>query len=97
LAIRLTTRREVLSGFLVVLFVEAPNQLLEHRAHAVVVQARKTHAPVLVQNVLGRQVDLGVHEVADQVAQDVGFHQRLDLVVELELGQDLAHVRGEAI
>ena len=48
---------EVLPGFLIVLLVEAPDELFEDRAHAVVVQAVQTHGAVSVQDGLGAEVD----------------------------------------
>ena len=90
-------RREVLPGLLVVLLVEAPDQLLEDRAHAVVVQARQTHRAVPVQHGPGAEVDRAVQELLHQEAQRVGFHQRGNLVMELELVEDLQDVGREAI
>ena len=43
-------RRPVLARLFVVLLVEAPDQLLEDRAHRVVVEARVLHRAVAVQN-----------------------------------------------
>ena len=44
------TRSEVLSGLLVVLFVEPPDQFLENCSHGVVVETRQAHTAVLVQH-----------------------------------------------
>ncbi len=72
-------------------------QLLEHRAHAVVVQRRELDAAVGILHRQRREIDLGVEKVVDQVAEDVGIHQLLDLVAEVELGEDFLHVGREAI
>ncbi len=85
-------RREVLAGLLVVLLVEAADQLLEDRAHAVVVE-RRAAAP----SVDRAEVDRRVEELLDQAAEDVGIDERRDLVAELELVEDLLHVRREAV
>jgi hypothetical protein len=90
-------RREVLARLFVVLFVEAADQLLEHGAHAVVVQRRQLDAAIRVLHGQRREVDLGVEEVLDQVAQDVGIDQLLDLVAEIELGEDFLHVGRETV
>ena len=44
-----------------------------------------------------REIDLGVEEVVDQVTKDVGLHQLLDLVAEVELGEDFLHVGRKAV
>ncbi len=90
-------RGEVFASFLVVFFVEAADQLLEHRAHAVVVERGQLSFPVGILHRQGREVDLGVEEVVDQVAEDVGIHQLLNLVAEIELGEDFLHVGREAV
>ncbi len=78
-------RRPVLAGFLVVLLVEAAHQLLEHGAHAVVVEAG------------GAEIDVGRGELLDQRAERVGLRQARDLVAELEVLEDVLHVRREAV
>jgi hypothetical protein len=49
----------VLARLFIVLFVEAPDQLLEHGAHAVVVEAGVLHGAVSVEDRIGAQVDVG--------------------------------------
>jgi hypothetical protein len=78
-------RRPVLAGFFVVLFVELADQLLEHRAHRVVVDAGRG------------EIDVRVQELGDQRAQRVGARQRGQLIPELEVLQDVLHVRREAV
>jgi len=46
----------MLAGLFVVFLVEAPDELFEDRAHAVVVERRPGGSTVLVENRLGRQV-----------------------------------------
>ena len=58
-------RRPVLARLLVVLLVELADQLLEDRAHRVVVDAGR------------REVDVRVEELVDQRADRVGLGQRL--------------------
>ncbi|MDT4886030.1 hypothetical protein FQZ97_1223360 [compost metagenome] len=87
----------MLACLFVIFFVEAADQLLEHRAHAVVVQRGQLDAAVGIFHWQRREIDLRVEEVIDQVAKDVGIHQLLDLVAEVELGEDFLHVRREAV
>jgi hypothetical protein len=91
-------RGPVLAGLLVVLLVEAPYQLLEDRAHAVVVEAGVLHRSVAVEEHRARaQVDVRRQELLDQVPEGVGLGQPRDLVAELEVLQDVLHVRREAV
>ena len=62
-----------------------------------VIQCRQLDAAVGILHWQRREIDLGVEEVVDQVAQDVGIHQLLDLVAEVELGEDFLHVGREAV
>ena len=90
-------RRPVLARLLVVLLVEAADQLLEDRAHAVVVEAGMPDRAVGVLHRGGAEVDVGRGELFDQRAQGVGLREARDLVAELEVLQDVLHVRGEAV
>ena len=85
-------RRPVLAGLLVVLLVEAADQLLEDRAHAVIVEAGMAHAAVGVHHRLRTQVDVGRGELLDQRAECVGLGEARDLVAELEAVEDVLHV-----
>ena len=87
----------MLAGLLVVLFVEAADQFLEDRAHAVVVQTGQANVPVLVEDRVGAEVDVFVGELLDEAAENVGLHERRDLIAELEFIQDLLDVRREAV
>ena len=78
-------RRPVLAGLLVVLLVELADQLLEDRAHRVVVDAGR------------REVDVGIEELVDQRAEGVGLGQRRELVAELEVVEDVLDVGREAV
>jgi len=75
----------VLARFFVVVFVELADQLFEDGAHRVVVDARR------------REVDVGIEELIDQRADGVGLRQRLQLVAELEVLEDVLHVGREAV
>ena len=87
------SRREVLPGLLVVLFVETPDELLEDRAHTVVVQTRETHGAVPVQDGPGAEVNRAVQELLQQESERVALDQRLNLVAEFELVQYFLDVR----
>ncbi len=91
------TRRPVLARLLVVLLVEAADELLEDRAHRVVVEAGMLHRAVAVQHGVGAQVDVRREELLDQRAERVRFREARDLVAELEALEDVLHVGGEAI
>ncbi|OPY18727.1 MAG: hypothetical protein A4E74_00377 [Syntrophus sp. PtaB.Bin075] len=84
--------REVLTGFFVVFFVEAADQLLEDGAHRVVVECWKQLVAVHVLHWFGTEIDAAVEELFDQVAEDVRLDQRGDLVAELELVENLLDV-----
>ena len=90
-------RRPVLARLLVVLLVEAADQLLEDRAHAVVVEAGMPDRAVGVLHRGRAEVDVGRGELLDQRAQGVGLREARDLVAELEVLQNVLHVRGEAV
>ena len=90
-------RRPVLARLLVVLLVEAADQLLEDRAHAVVVEAGMPDRAVGVLDRGGAQVDVGRGELLDQRAESVGLREARHLVAKLEVLQDVLHVRGEAV
>ena len=87
----------MLPGLLVVLLVEAADELLEDGAHAVVVQAFQTHRAVPVQDRSGAEVDRLVEELPQQETQRVCFHQGRNLVAELELLQYLLDVGRKAV
>ncbi len=90
-------RGEVLPGLLVVLLVEAADELLEDGAHTVVVQTHQSPRAVRVQDRPGAEVDRAIQEFLQQKAQCVRFHQGWDLVAELELVQNLLDVGREPI
>ena len=90
-------RRPVLAGLLVVLLVEAAHQLLEDRAHGVVVEAGMPDRAVGVPHRDGAEVDVGRGEFLDQRAQGVGLREPLDLVAELEVLEDVLHVGREPV
>ena len=81
--------REVLPGLL----VESPDELLEARAHPVVVGPLKPHGAVRVQDGPGAEVDRPVQELLQEEPERVGLGQRRNLVAELELLQHLLDVR----
>ena len=85
------------AGFLVVLFVEAADQVFKDCAHGVVVQAGQTDGAVLIQLRLRAEVDLGGEEALDDGIQDVALGQAVDLVTELELFEDVLNVGGEPV
>ena len=90
-------RGEVLARLLVVLLVEAPDQLLEDRAHAVVVEPGMPDRAVGVDHRIRTQVDFGRGELLDQRAQGVGLGEARDLVAELEVLEDVLDAGGEAV
>ena len=90
-------RGEVLAGLLVVLLVEAPDQLLEDRAHAVVVERGMPDRAVGVDHRSRTQVDVGRGELFDQGTQGVGLGEARDLVAELEVLEDVLDSRREAV
>ena len=73
--------------------LKAPDQLLEDRAHPVVIQAGLFDRPVAMEDRMGTQVHVRREELLDQCAESVGLGQAGDLVPELELLQDVLDVR----
>ena len=73
------------AGLLVVLLVELAHQLLEDRAHGMVVDGSR------------REVDVGVEELADQRAEGVGPGEGLELIAEFEVLDDVLDVGREAV
>ena len=90
-------RGEVLAGLFVVLLVEAPDELLEDRAHPVVVETFQAHGAVPVQDGPGAEIDRAVQELLKQRSEHVGFDQSGYLVVKPELLQDLLNVGRETV
>ena len=84
-------RGEVLSRLFVVLFVEAPEQLLEHGSHRVVVEAR---LPVAW---LRAEVNRWIRKSLDQRTKPLLLVQARYLMLELKRVQDLAHIGREAV
>ena len=87
----------MLAGLLVVLLVERPDQLLEDRAHRVVVEPGVPHGAVAGVDRLRAEVDGGVDELLDQRAEGICLGEPGDLVAELEVVEDLLHVGREAV
>ena len=90
-------RGPVLAGFLVVFFVEATNEFLEHRAHRVVVEPWELDVTVLVLHRLGAQVHSRRRKLFDQGPKRVALAEPGDLIPELEVVEDLLRVRGKPV
>ncbi len=75
----------MLAGFLVVLLVEAAHELLEDRAHRVVVESGRG------------EVDRRIEELLDQRSDRIGSRQARDLVAELVRVEDLLHVGRDPV
>ena len=84
-------RCPVLSGFLVVVLIELQDEVLEERAHRVVIETGK------VANSVRGEVDVLVEELLDELAENVSFGKTVDLIAELEVRQDVLHVGRESI
>ena len=81
----------MLAGLFVVVFVEFANELFEDGAHGVVVDAGGLAGGG------GREVDVGIEELADEGAEGVGFGEGGELVAEFEIFDDVLNVGGEAV
>ena len=88
--------REVFARFLVVLLVEATQQLLKHGAHANVGHGGQ-HDAIGVFHLLVRQVDARVGDFLDDGQESVVVGQFARLVVILEVLQNIAHILAEAV
>ena len=87
----------MLARLLVVLLVEAPDQLLEDRAHAVVVEAGVPDGAVGSVHRGRAQVDVGGGKLLDQGAEGVGAGEPRYLVAELEAFEDVLDVGREPV
>ena len=90
-------RGPVLAGLLIVLLVEAADQLLEDRAHRVVIQAGVLDRAVAVADRVGAEVHVLRQELLDQRAERVGLRELRDQVAKLEVLQNVLDVRREAV
>ena len=90
-------RGEVLSGLLVVLLVEAPDQFLENGAHGVVVETGMPNGAIGVHDRFRAQVDVGRGELFDERAQGVGPGELGDLIAELEVVEYVLHAGREPV
>ena len=75
----------MLTGFLVIFLVKLANELLEDRAHGMVVDAART------------KIDFRVEKLFDECAKRVGFGKAWDAIAKLEIDQDVLNVGGEAV
>ena len=90
-------RRPVFAGLFVVLLVEAADQLLEDRAHAVVVEAGMPDGAVGVHHRIRTEVDVRRGESLNQRAQGVGLREPWDLVAKLEVVENVLHAGREPV
>ena len=81
----------MLAGFFVIGLVEAAHQLFKNGTHGMVIKPGQI--PILLRT----QVDILADEFLDNCAENVGFNHRIDLIAELELVQNLLHIRGESV
>ena len=87
----------MLPGFLIVLFVEAPHELLEDRAHRVVVETRLPERSVAVVDGGGAYVDRGIEELLDERSERIALRETRDLVAEFEIVEDVLYIRRKAV
>ena len=101
------TRGEVLTGLLVVFFVETAKQLFEYRAHSVVVQPGNLIPPTILFGI-GAQVQRGGKVLAQQSCQDFCSGRAIVIIlatyihqfgechiVEVKAGENLLHIGGK--
>ena len=79
----------MLARLLVVLLVEAPDQLLEDRAHDLVVEPGMPDRAIGVHHRIGAKVDVWRRELLDQRTQGVGLGKLGNQVAELEVVEDV--------
>ena len=93
------TGRPVFAGFLIVLLVELTDQFLENRTHAVVVQTGMLEdGPffVFVHRVWA-EVDVRRYKFFNDCTEDICLDHGVNLIAELELLQNLLHIRRESV
>ena len=93
------TGRPVFAGLLIVFLVELTNQFLKNRTHAVVVQTRMLENClffVLIHRVR-TEVNVRRYKFFNNCAENVCLDHGIDLITELELLQNLLHIRREAV
>jgi hypothetical protein len=87
----------VLASLFVIFLVEPSYQLLENRAHRVIVEALMLHRPVCVQDRIGTQVQPGVEEFLDQRPERVCLRESRGLIPKFEVLEDFLDVRRESV
>ena len=87
------------AGFLVVLLVELTDQFLENRTHAVVVQTGMLENGLFFVFVhrVRTEVNIRRYKFFNNCAENVCLDHGIDLITELELLQNLLHIRREAV
>ncbi len=86
----------MLAGLLVVLLVELADEFLEDVAHAEIGQAGEL-AAVRADGIVVGEIDVRSDEFLDDAVEGVRLAHFPDLVAEIELGDDLAYIVGEAV
>ena len=93
------TGRPVFAGFLVIFLVELTDQFLENRTHTVVVQTGMLENGlflILVHRIRA-EVDVRRYKFFNDCAENVCLDHGVDLIAELELLQNLLHIRRETV
>ena len=91
--------RPVFACLLVVFLVEFANQLLKDCPHAVVVKSGMLHYSLCIVFIdwLRREVDIWRNKFLNNCPQNISLNHRINLIAELELLQNLLHIRGETV
>lgn len=82
----------MLTGLLVVVFVELSNEFLKDRTHGVVVHCRVFDRAVAVEDGIGAEVHLGIKKFFDQRSDGVSLRKGGDLVTEFEIFNDVLNI-----
>ena len=82
----------MLAGFLVVFFVEPPQQFFKDRTHGVVVQSGLFDGVIAIHHWSWAQIDLGGKEFFDQRSEHISFGEPRDLIMKFEFFENILHI-----
>ena len=91
--------RPVFACLLVVFLIELADQFLKNRTHAVVVQpgVLQYSLRIVLINRLRREVDIRRNKFLNNCSQNIRLNHRINLIAELELLQNLLHIRRKTV
>jgi hypothetical protein len=87
----------VFAGFLAVFLVEFADEVLEQRAHRVIVYRGLFHRTVAAQDGVGTEIDFMIKKLADERAEGIRLREARHRVAKLEIAKDVLNVRRKPV